>query len=225
LSRSSAGSELGTSTVDLLATLLVVASTAGMALGMAATNVEAARSMGAARYVASVLREARALAVTRSTCVAVRVRTVGAQDEIELFADGNGNGVRTADIQTGIDRSLHRFARPRRSTRDSRVCASEWRRRSLASMAIRRSTRAAIPCVWARVAWCRSVRLAALRLERCMSRAVRGINRRCECWARPGGRVSWNSTADLAGGATVRRGFERLPWCARAGLIMGRWHP
>lgn len=106
MSRSSAGSELGTSTVDLLATLLVVASTASMALGVATANVEAARSMGAARYLASVLREARALAVTRSACVAVRVRTVATEDEIELFADGNGNGVRTADIQAGIDRSL-----------------------------------------------------------------------------------------------------------------------
>lgn len=106
VNRCSAGSELGTSTVDLLTTLLLVVVIAGMALGVATANVEAARGMGAARYLAGVLREARALAVTHSTCVAVRVRTTAAQDEIELFMDSNGNGLRTADIQAGIDRSV-----------------------------------------------------------------------------------------------------------------------
>ncbi|HEX6260634.1 MAG TPA: hypothetical protein VFZ51_08255, partial [Woeseiaceae bacterium] len=49
--------------------------------------------------------------VRRSTCVALRFQPVGADYSFAPFEDGNGNGVRTVDIQSGIDRQVAPYER------------------------------------------------------------------------------------------------------------------
>ena len=49
---------------------------------------------------------ARAHAVTRSATVALRFLSTQPDATIQMFVDGNGNGVRTADIASGVDLPL-----------------------------------------------------------------------------------------------------------------------
>ncbi|MDQ5859269.1 MAG: hypothetical protein M3542_13460 [Acidobacteriota bacterium] len=59
----------------------------------------------AAELSAAFLR-ARAYALTRGISVALKFRKDGGRWEWALYRDGNGNGVRNAEIQSGVDRSL-----------------------------------------------------------------------------------------------------------------------
>ena len=79
-----------------------VAIVAAAAVPQLTAGVERTRAASAARYLAGRLAFARALAVARSANVAVLV-TAGATSTTALYVDGNGNGVRTRDIDAGID--------------------------------------------------------------------------------------------------------------------------
>ena len=46
---------------------------------------------------------ARTYAVTRSANVALRFNRTGSDATFQMFVDGNGNGVRNADINSGVD--------------------------------------------------------------------------------------------------------------------------
>lgn len=59
----------------------------------------------AAELSAAFLR-ARAYALTKSITVALKFRRDGGRWEWALYRDGNGNGVRNAEIASGVDRSL-----------------------------------------------------------------------------------------------------------------------
>jgi type II secretion system GspH-like protein len=59
----------------------------------------------AAELSAAFLR-ARTYALTRGISVALKFRKDGGRWEWALYRDGNGNGVRNAEIQSGVDRSL-----------------------------------------------------------------------------------------------------------------------
>ncbi len=69
-------------------------------------GVDRMRAAGAARYLAGRLAFARSLAVSRSANVALRVAASGDTFTFALYADGNGNGVRTREIDAGIDPPL-----------------------------------------------------------------------------------------------------------------------
>lgn len=60
----------------------------------------------AARYVASRIVSARLDAVQRSTRIGFRFEPSGADYSIATYADGNRNGVRTAEISNGTDPPL-----------------------------------------------------------------------------------------------------------------------
>ncbi|HEY3381452.1 MAG TPA: GspH/FimT family pseudopilin [Vicinamibacterales bacterium] len=61
------------------------------------------RAVGAADYVASRLHVARLEALKRRANVAVRFEAEAGDFRWAMYADGNGNGVRTAEIAAGID--------------------------------------------------------------------------------------------------------------------------
>jgi type II secretory pathway pseudopilin PulG len=84
-----------------LVALLVVAGTP--ALEQAAAT---ARAHAAARYMASRIQAARLEAARRGAAVAIRFDAEDEGIRFQLFADGNGNGVRAADIDRGIDLPL-----------------------------------------------------------------------------------------------------------------------
>lgn len=67
---------------------------------------EAVAIRSAAGEVTAALWRARAHSLTRNVNVGVKFRKNGDRYEWALYGDGNGNGVRTAEIVRGVDRPL-----------------------------------------------------------------------------------------------------------------------
>jgi Tfp pilus assembly protein FimT len=80
-----------------------VAIVAAAAVPQLTAGVERTRAASAARYLAGRLAFARALAVARSANVALLLTPDGGTVTSALYVDRNGNGVRTRDIDAGID--------------------------------------------------------------------------------------------------------------------------
>lgn len=90
-----------------LTEVLLVVSLAGV-LGSAAVPIVTAavdelRTAAAARYLAARIMCDRMDAIRRSTSVALRFQAVASDYVFAPYADGNGDGVRTADITRGLD--------------------------------------------------------------------------------------------------------------------------
>jgi prepilin-type N-terminal cleavage/methylation domain-containing protein len=97
------GSPRGYTLVELLFTTGMIAVLAGVAIPQLAAGIERSRAVGAARYLSSRLALARAQAVARSANVALLITTAGGTFVVATYADGNGDGVRTRDIDAGTD--------------------------------------------------------------------------------------------------------------------------
>jgi type II secretion system GspH-like protein len=96
----------GASLAELLA-VLVVLSCAAAAAAPAAVHLKSVVSMrSAAGEVAVIFQRARSLAITRGVHVGLKFRKDGDRWEWTVYRDGNGNGVRTAEIARGIDRPM-----------------------------------------------------------------------------------------------------------------------
>ena len=79
---------------------------AGMAVPLTASAIDELRTAAAARYLAARIMHGRIDAITRSTAVALRFEVSDSDYAFAPYADGNGNGVRTADIRRGVDRPV-----------------------------------------------------------------------------------------------------------------------
>jgi hypothetical protein len=75
----------------------------GVALPIGGNVLDEMRTAAAARYVAGRITNGRLGAINRSSAVALRFLSSTPDYTFAPFADGNGNGVRTTDIQAGID--------------------------------------------------------------------------------------------------------------------------
>ena len=83
--------------------LAAVTVLAAAAVPQLSTSIEHVRTISAARYIASRMAFARSQAVSRSANVALLFTVTGADATIAMYVDGNGNGVRTRDIELGAD--------------------------------------------------------------------------------------------------------------------------
>ena len=96
----------GFSAAEVVAVLAIASAVAALvvpgALQLSAT--QAVRS--GAGEVRAVLFQARALALSRGRYVGVKFRKNGNRYEWALYGDGNGNGIRSAEIATGVDPPL-----------------------------------------------------------------------------------------------------------------------
>ncbi|MEP6769129.1 MAG: GspH/FimT family pseudopilin [Acidobacteriota bacterium] len=99
----------GFSIVELLLAMVVAATVMGLAApGLA--NLQSSISVrSAAGEVGTAFYRARSLAISRNRYVGLKFVRNGDRYEWTVYADGNGNGVRTADIGRGIDRPVARF--------------------------------------------------------------------------------------------------------------------
>jgi Tfp pilus assembly protein FimT len=74
-----------------------------MAAPVFSASINRASTVAAGRYLSGRIALARIQAVRRSQTVAIRFTWDGADASFRTYADGNGNGVRNADIASGID--------------------------------------------------------------------------------------------------------------------------
>jgi type II secretory pathway pseudopilin PulG len=84
---------------------LVVVLGAATTPGLVAAR-DAVRADGAADYLAALLHGARMEALKRRAHVAVRFEAEDGGYALALYVDGDGNGVRTVDIESGMDALL-----------------------------------------------------------------------------------------------------------------------
>ena len=97
---------VGFSVTELIAVLAILAAATAVA-APGAMQLKAALSVrsGAAQTRVAFL-QARTQAIARGRYVGIKFRKNGNRYEWALYMDGNGNGVRTADIERGVDRPL-----------------------------------------------------------------------------------------------------------------------
>jgi hypothetical protein len=77
-----------------------------MAIPLVTSGLDRARARAAARYLAAQLALVRTQAVSRSTTMAMRFQQTATGVSIAVYEDGNANGVRTREIESGVDRPL-----------------------------------------------------------------------------------------------------------------------
>jgi prepilin-type N-terminal cleavage/methylation domain-containing protein len=99
--------EQGYSLLELLFVIGILASIAGIGVPQLVSAMDDHRTAGAAHYLSTRIQRARIEAVTRSTSVALQFVDGAAGYSFGVFADGNGDGVRTQDIIDAIDVQLH----------------------------------------------------------------------------------------------------------------------
>jgi type II secretory pathway pseudopilin PulG len=93
----------GYSLVEALVALGVLCLVAAMATPSVLAARDDVRARGAADHIASLVHLARLEALKRHVNVALRFEPVGGSVHYALYADGNRNGVRSVDIDTGRD--------------------------------------------------------------------------------------------------------------------------
>ena len=96
----------GYSLIEVLFVLSTAATVSAMAVPPFSAAIDEYRTAGAVRYVSTRIQRTRMEAVSRSTNVAMYFVQAGSGFSFGVYIDGNGDGVRTADIRNGIDRLL-----------------------------------------------------------------------------------------------------------------------
>ncbi len=89
--------------MDAVVVLLLAAVLGALAVPVTAGARRRADARGAARLLATRMRLARVQAVARGVNVALQIGAGPSGPLVRVFADGNGNGVRQADIASGVD--------------------------------------------------------------------------------------------------------------------------
>jgi len=96
-------SAFGYSLIELTVVSGLVATLGAVSVPQLSAAVDAYRTAGAVRYLTTRLARARMEALVRSTEVAVRFTADADGGGYSVYLDGNGDGVRTHDIDEGID--------------------------------------------------------------------------------------------------------------------------
>jgi prepilin-type N-terminal cleavage/methylation domain-containing protein len=96
----------GFTLIELIFVVALIAVLAGVAIPVSTAAVDDLRTAAAARYVAGRIQNNRMEAIRRSRSVALRFEAFGVDYSFAPFCDGNGDGVRSADIRTGVDPSI-----------------------------------------------------------------------------------------------------------------------
>ena len=97
--------------VELLFATSLFVILATMAVPPVLAGLDASRTRAAARFIASRMALARARAVAQAAVVGLRFTDAAGGFVFSAYLDGNGNGVRTVDISSGVDRVIDEPAR------------------------------------------------------------------------------------------------------------------
>ena len=96
----------GYSLIELVFVMGLVATVSAMAVPQSLSALDDTRTAGAARYIAARLQRARTEAIARSANVGVKFTLAGGHYLYGVYVDGNGNGVRTSEIASGVDAEI-----------------------------------------------------------------------------------------------------------------------
>jgi prepilin-type N-terminal cleavage/methylation domain-containing protein len=96
----------GFTILELLFVLAIAGTLTTLAVPQGWRALDDFRTRAAARHLAQRLADARLGAIKRSLAHGLRFETATPDYRISAVMDGNANGLRTADIQQGIDRTL-----------------------------------------------------------------------------------------------------------------------
>lgn len=102
----SGGSAAGVTLVELLIVIFVMAVLAAASIPSMTSYLHERRLRGAAVYVRSLMRQARARAASENRYVGIVFDEVEGEPVMSVYGDGNGNGIRRADIRVGIEERL-----------------------------------------------------------------------------------------------------------------------
>ena len=96
----------GFSLLELLFVTAIVATLVTLSIPATTGAVDQLRTAMAARYLEGRIMHARTVAIRRSARVALRFEPAADDYRFGEYADGNGNGVRAAEIASGLDPEL-----------------------------------------------------------------------------------------------------------------------
>jgi len=105
------GSPRGVTVLELVFAMAVAVTAGAMAVASATAAIDEMRTALAARYMAGRIAATRIDALRRGTAVGLRFEAAGDDYMFAAYEDGNGNGVRTAEIRAGVDRAVGPFER------------------------------------------------------------------------------------------------------------------
>ena len=92
--------------VDTVVTACICTVMGAMALPMIGRTLDRERTIIGTHFLAGQLQRARLESLRRARPVAVRLELVGGRATIQLFVDGDGDGVLQQDVNLGIDPPL-----------------------------------------------------------------------------------------------------------------------
>jgi prepilin-type N-terminal cleavage/methylation domain-containing protein len=95
----------GFTLLELMLVVSLAAILAAWAIPQTLLTLDDFRTLGAARYMSTRLYRTRMEAVSRTADAAMRFTMAGGSYGYAVYLDGNHNGVRSRDIQRGLDRS------------------------------------------------------------------------------------------------------------------------
>jgi Tfp pilus assembly protein FimT len=93
----------GFALIDVLPALALAALVSATTIPVVAGTLEHERAWLGAHYLAARIAHAQLEALRRGVFVAIRIELGTADAALQMFADGNGNGVLTSDIEDGLD--------------------------------------------------------------------------------------------------------------------------
>lgn len=96
----------GAALLDTIVALALSLTMAAIAVPVIGGSLDRERTIIGAQYLAGQLQRARLESLKQARSVAVRLEIVGERARLQLFADGNGNGVSQRDIDRAIDPPL-----------------------------------------------------------------------------------------------------------------------
>ena len=96
----------GHSLLELLLVISILGTLAGIAIPRTRDFVQEYRLRGACLYMRSLIRQVRSQAAAKNRYEGIVFDEVDGQLELAIHLDGNSNGIRRADIRSGVDQRI-----------------------------------------------------------------------------------------------------------------------